>query len=94
VYLFYNSWPASKELADKKDNTSLRKSSDSPVGICYLLSVLRIRSPDGQHCRAHLTCGVELRERLEELNGLAERENGERRQQRGEPEPSPFNRLA
>lgn len=62
--------------------------------ICYVLSVLRIHSSDCEHCAAHLTCGVELRERLEELNGLAERENGERRQQRGEPRPSPFNRLA
>ena len=37
--------------------------------ICYVLSLLRIHSPDCKHCMAHLTCGNELRKRLEELNG-------------------------
>jgi len=36
--------------------------------ICYLLSLLRIHSPDCKHCMAQLTCGNELRRRLEELN--------------------------
>ena len=36
--------------------------------ICYVLSLLRIHSPDCKHCMAHLTCGNELRKRLEELN--------------------------
>ena len=40
--------------------------------ICYLLSLLRIHSPDCKHCMAQLTCGNELRRRLEELNGNAE----------------------
>ena len=40
--------------------------------ICYVLSLLRIHSPDCEHCMAHLTCGDELRERLAELNELAE----------------------
>jgi hypothetical protein len=37
--------------------------------ICYLLSLLRIHSPDCKHCMAQLTYGNELRRRLEELNG-------------------------
>jgi len=36
--------------------------------ICYLLSLLRIHSPDCEHCNAHETCGDEMRNRLEELN--------------------------
>lgn len=40
--------------------------------ICYLLSLLRIHSPDCKHCMAQLTCGNELRRRLEELNGDAQ----------------------
>jgi len=37
--------------------------------ICYILSLLRIHSPDCAHCMARLTPGIELRKRLEELNG-------------------------
>jgi hypothetical protein len=37
--------------------------------ICYLLSLLRIHRPNCKHCAACLTCGTELRERLQELNG-------------------------
>jgi hypothetical protein len=36
--------------------------------ICHVLSLLRIHNPDCKHCAAHLTCGNELRKRLEELN--------------------------
>jgi hypothetical protein len=36
--------------------------------ICHLLSLLRIHNPDCKHCAAHLTCGIELRKRLQELN--------------------------
>jgi hypothetical protein len=36
---------------------------------CYLLSLLRIHPPDCEHCKARERCGVEMRERLEELNG-------------------------
>jgi len=36
--------------------------------ICHLLSLLRIHNPDCGHCAAHLTCGTELRKRLQELN--------------------------
>ena len=36
---------------------------------CYLLSLLRIHRPDCEHCKAREKCGVEMRERLEELNG-------------------------
>ena len=35
---------------------------------CYLLSLLRIHRPDCEHCKAREKCGVEMRERLEELN--------------------------
>jgi len=38
--------------------------------ICYVLSLLRIHNPNCKHCAAHLTCGNELRKRLEELNEL------------------------
>ena len=36
--------------------------------ICYVLSLLRIHSPGCKHCMARLTCGNELRKRLQELN--------------------------
>jgi hypothetical protein len=32
------------------------------------LSALRIHSPDCKHCAVYLTCGNDLRKRLEELN--------------------------
>ena len=34
---------------------------------CYLLSILRIHRPDCEHCKAREKCGLEMRERLEEL---------------------------
>jgi hypothetical protein len=37
--------------------------------LCYVLSLLRIHSPDCEHCMARLTCGDDLRKRLEELDG-------------------------
>ena len=37
--------------------------------VCYVLSLLRIHSPDCEHCMARLTCGDELRKRLEQLSG-------------------------
>jgi hypothetical protein len=40
--------------------------------ICYLLSLLRIHNPDCKHCMAHLTCGNELRRRLQELNEISQ----------------------
>src|SRR2546425_4303489 len=47
--------------------------------ICYVLSLLGIHSPDCEYCMARLTCGDQLRKRLEELNGRTRscsRENG------------------
>jgi hypothetical protein len=35
---------------------------------CYLLSLLRIHRPDCEHCKALEKCGLDMRERLEELN--------------------------
>jgi hypothetical protein len=35
---------------------------------CYLLSLLRIHRPDCEHCKALEKCGIEMRERLAELN--------------------------
>jgi hypothetical protein len=35
---------------------------------CYLSSLLRIHRPDCEHCKAREKCGLEMRERLEELN--------------------------
>jgi hypothetical protein len=37
--------------------------------ICYLLSALRIHSPDCEHCNPRESCGYAMRKRLEELNG-------------------------
>jgi hypothetical protein len=34
---------------------------------CYLLSLLRIHRRDCEHCKAREKCGIEMRERLEEL---------------------------
>ena len=39
---------------------------------CYLLSLLRIHSPDCELCNARETNGVEMRKRLEELNWRAQ----------------------
>ena len=53
--------------------------------ICYVLSLLRIHSPDCEHCMARLTCGDDLRKRLEELDGrtqLSSHENQEHRRLR------------
>lgn len=36
--------------------------------ICYLLSLLRIHSPDCEYCNARETRGDEIRKRLEELS--------------------------
>lgn len=35
---------------------------------CYLWSLLRIHRPDCERCKAREKCGIEMRERLEELN--------------------------
>jgi hypothetical protein len=35
---------------------------------CYLLSLLRIHRPDCEHCKALEKCGLQMRERLAELN--------------------------
>jgi hypothetical protein len=35
---------------------------------CYLLSLLRIHRLDCEHCKAREKCGIEMRERLAELN--------------------------
>ena len=37
--------------------------------ICYVLTLLRIHRPDCERCMARLTCGDELRKRLQELKG-------------------------
>ena len=36
--------------------------------ICYVLSLLRIHSPECEYCHAHETQGEEMRKRLEELS--------------------------
>ena len=36
---------------------------------CYLLSFLKLHQPDCDYCRARETCGLDMRKRLEELNG-------------------------
>jgi hypothetical protein len=49
--------------------------------ICYLLALLRIHSPDCEHCNARETCGDEMRKRLEELSWRTQPrsiENGDR----------------
>jgi hypothetical protein len=38
--------------------------------ICCVLALFRIHSSDCKQCSARLTCGEDLRKRLEELNGL------------------------
>jgi hypothetical protein len=55
--------------------------------ICRLLSLLRIHSPDCEHCMARRAYGNELRKRLEELGGrtppLAQNEDHRRLQRSG-----------
>ena len=41
--------------------------------ICYLLSRLRMHSPDCEHCNDRATCGDEMRQRLEELSWRTQR---------------------
>ena len=47
--------------------------------ICYVLSLLGIHRPDCEHCMARLTCGNEMRKRLEELNGRTQTFSREKR---------------
>ena len=35
---------------------------------CYLLSIVRLHSPECERCKAHGILGDEMRKRLEELN--------------------------
>ena len=37
--------------------------------MCYLLSLLRIHSPECEHCNPHETRWDEIQKRLEELSG-------------------------
>jgi hypothetical protein len=37
--------------------------------ICYMLALLRVHSPECEHCNARVTCGNDILKRLEELNG-------------------------
>jgi hypothetical protein len=60
---------------DFRQITKAPGSAQSRVGglnfrprICYVLSLLRIHRSDCEHCMARLTCGDELRKRLDELN--------------------------
>ena len=39
---------------------------------CYLLSLLKIHPPNCVRCKALEKCGLEMRERLEELNWRAQ----------------------
>jgi len=74
--------PASKEQDSKKRLALIRNLRPR---ICYILSLLRIHSPHCEHCMARLTCGDELRKRLEELNGRKQpgsQENGGHRELR------------
>jgi len=57
---------ASKERDSKKLLALIR---DFRPRICYVLSLLRIHSPDCEHCMVRQICGDELRKRLEELDG-------------------------
>jgi hypothetical protein len=60
--------------------------------ICYLLSILRIHSPDCEHCGARETSGDDIRKRLEDLNWRTQPrslKNGHHR----EFEESPNSRL-
>ena len=46
----------------------LASSSPHDGRICYLLALLRIHSPDCEHCNAREMSGDEMRKRLEELS--------------------------
>ena len=39
--------------------------------ICYLLSLLRLHSPECEHCGACEGCWVEIKKRLDDLNRAA-----------------------
>jgi hypothetical protein len=71
---------ASEERASKK---LLALIPNFRPRICYVLSLLRIHSPDCEHCTVRQTCGDELRRRLEELEGRKQpssQENGDHRE--------------
>ena len=53
--------------------------------ICYVLSLLRIHSPDCKHCMASLTSGDALRIRLKELNGRTQECSHKNEDQREPP---------
>jgi hypothetical protein len=50
-----------KSLNESGERITLRRR------ICYLLSLLRIHSPNCEHCNVRETHGEEIRQRLEEL---------------------------
>ena len=53
---------------DSRDSKKLVALLKFKPRICHALTLLRIHSPDCERCAASLTCGIELRKRLEELN--------------------------
>jgi hypothetical protein len=73
-----------RSLNESGEGTTLRRR------ICYLLSLLRIHSPDCEHCNARETRGDEIQKRLEELSwrmqprslALAPKSRGVRRTKR------------
>jgi len=51
-----------KSLNESGEGNKLRRR------ICYVLTLLRIHSPNCKHCNVHETRGDEIRRRLEELS--------------------------
>ena len=65
-----NRWMELREQDSKeRDPKKLLSLQALRAQLCYVLSLLRIHSPDCEHCMARLTCGADLRKRLEELDG-------------------------
>jgi hypothetical protein len=81
-----NRWMELREQDSKeRDPKKLLALQNLKPRICYVLSLLRIHSPECKHCIARLTCGNELRKRLEELNGRTQPcsdKNGDHRELR------------
>ena len=60
-----------KELREKDSKDSKKRVAllNFKPRICQVLSFLRLHNPDCERCTTSLTCGIDLRKRLEELNG-------------------------
>jgi hypothetical protein len=78
-------WELREQDSQERDPKKLLAHQNLESRICYVLSLLRIHTPECKHCMARQTYGNELRKRLQELNGWTQPcspKNGDHRELR------------